>query len=91
MVQFRTLLILFIISFAIIFIAYAEAEEDEFAVNSLSDSGSVGPVTVHRQRRDHDRGYGYGGYRYGGYGLGYRRGYGWNGWYGRGYGGYGRY
>ena len=74
MFQFRTLLILFVISFAIIFIAYAEAEEDGFPEKSLSasDSGSVGPISVsisNRQRRENS-GYGYGGYGYGGYGYG---------------------
>ena len=91
MVQFRTLLILFVISFAIISIAYAEAEEDEFAVKSLSDTGSVSPISVHRQRRNGYSGYGYvRGYSYGGYGYsgyGYGRGYGYGGYgYGRGYG-----
>ena len=74
MFQFRTLLILFVISFAIIFIAYAEAEGDKFAVKRLSrrDSRSVSPISVpisNRQRRAYLYG-GYG-YRYGGYGLGY--------------------
>ena len=87
MFQFRTLLILFVVLFAIIFIAYAEAEGDKFAVKRLSrrDSRSIGPISVsNRQRQAY--GYGYAGYGYAGYG-GY--GYGRYGYYGYPYGGYG--
>ena len=85
MVQFRTLLILFVVLFAIIFIAYAEAEGDKFAVkrHSRRDSRSIGPISVsNRQRRafGYGLGYGYAGYGYAGYGTG-----------GYGYGGYGYY
>ena len=80
MFQFRTLLILFVISFAIIFIAYAEAEEDGFAEKSLSGSDS-GSVTISNRHRRALLYGGYGGYAYLGYG-----GYGYGG-----YGGYGGY
>ena len=76
MFQFRTLLILFVISFAFISNAYAEAEEDEFAMKSRrarsgrssgSDSGrhprAVNPIPVqisNRQRRAVYLGYAYG-------------------------------
>ena len=98
MVQFRTLLILFVISFAFISIAYAEAE-DEFAVKSHhARSGSdIRPDSgFHRHTRTisipvlHDhvirrRMLGYGvGYRYSG--LGYSGlGYSGTGYRGAGY------